>query len=132
MNDASGRPEFLVIGGGIAGLTAALRAAECGLHATVIEKGSDPRYPCNTRFSGGILHAAYHDVNRPEPELRALIAKISGANGEPALADAVAVDGRRLLSWLRAHDIRFMRFGVLEAHRWCMAPPRDQASWKGS
>ena len=124
MQQPSTRRDVVVVGGGIAGMVAAVRAAELGLRATVLEQGRDVRYPCNTRFSGGILHAAYHDVMRSEDELRAIIAKATRDTASRSLTDSVARDGRRLLAWLRGHDVRFMRVGVLEAHRWCIAPPR--------
>lgn len=126
--------DLTVIGGGIAGLTAALRAVECGLRTLILEQGSDERYPCNTRFSGGILHAAHCDVNRPAAELKEAIRAATFGSADPALADAVAEDGRRLLAWLRSNGVRFMRFGVQEAHRWGIAPPRPIAAgldWRG-
>jgi fumarate reductase flavoprotein subunit len=125
MNAATTEPrDVIVIGGGIAGLVAAVRAAELGLSVALLEQGTGLRYPCNTRFSGGILHAAYHDVTRPADELRAIIGKATRQAASAAVTDAVATDARRLLAWLRGHDVRFMRVGPLEAHRWCMAPPR--------
>ena len=48
--------DLICIGGGIAGLVAGVRAAERGLKVAVLEKGTDPRYPCNARWSGGIIH----------------------------------------------------------------------------
>src|SRR5450631_1832056 len=111
--------DLIVIGAGIAGMTAAVRGAECGLRVTVLEQGRDAAYACNTRFSGGIIHAAYHDVNRPASELRAIIDRATRGTVDAAMADAVATDGRRLLAWLRGHGVRFMRVGPLEPHRWC-------------
>ena len=128
------RFDIVVVGGGIAGLSAALRAAELGLDVVIVEQGRDERYPCNTRFSGGIVHAGFHDLNRPVDELRAILAKVTGACGDAAQIETLAVDGRRLLAWLRGHDVRFMRVGLAEAHRWCMAPPKPIApglDWRG-
>lgn len=128
------RRDLVVVGGGMAGMTTALRAAELGLAVAVLEQGADERYPCNTRYSGGILHAAYHDVNRPADELAAIVAKSAGAAADPALVRAIATDGRRLLAWLRGHDVRFMRMGLAEQFRWGMAPPRPimpGLEWRG-
>lgn len=128
------RFDLAVVGGGIAGLVTATRAAELGLRTALLEKGTDERYPCNARYSGGILHAAFHDVQRPAEELRAILGKSTQNTADPALVETIATDGRRLLAWLRANDVRFMQFSWQEAHRWGMAPPRPVApglEWKG-
>lgn len=126
--------EVAVVGGGIAGLVTAVRAAELGLKTVLLEKGEDERYPCNARFSGGLLHAAFHDVQRSPAELTEIMEKSTQGTADPALVATIAEDGRRLLSWLREHDIRFMRFSGKEAHRWGMAPPRPVGpglEWRG-
>jgi len=41
--------DVLVIGGGIAGLVAANRAAELGKRTVVLEKGAADRYLCSSR-----------------------------------------------------------------------------------
>lgn len=132
--EASADPDLVVVGGGIAGLTAALRGAELGLRVVVLEQGSDPLYPCNTRFSGGIIHAAYHDVNRPAEELTSILGVAMRQVASQQMVATVARDGRRLVAWLQGQGVRFMRFSPLEAHRWCMAPPRPIGpglDWKG-
>lgn len=134
MTIAQPQQDLIVVGGGIAGLVAAVRAAELGLRVCVLEQGQDESYPCNTRYSGGIIHAAFHDVNRPAAELSAIIAKATSNAAAPNLVQTIATDGRRLLSFLQSHGVRFMRFSNLEAHRWCMAPPRPIGpglDWKG-
>ena len=50
--------DVVVIGGGIAGLIAANRAAQLGLRAIVLEQGTAEKYLCNTRYTGG------HDAHR--------------------------------------------------------------------
>jgi fumarate reductase flavoprotein subunit len=130
----SNQQDLIVVGGGIAGLVAAVRAAELGLRVCVLEQGEDESYPCNTRYSGGIIHAAFHDVNRPAAELSAIITKAANNAADPRLVQTIATDGRRLLNFLQSHGVRFMRFSNLEAHRWCMAPPRPIGpglDWKG-
>lgn len=126
--------DLIVVGGGIAGLVTAVRAAELGLRVCILEQGEDELYPCNTRYSGGVLHAAFHDVNRPAEELETIVTQATHNAGDPKLIQTVATDGRRLLSFLQSHGVRFMRFSPQEAHRWCMAPPRPVGpglDWKG-
>lgn len=54
--------DLLAVGGGFAGLVAANRAAELGLAAAVIERGSEADYICNSRISTGVFHCGLWDV----------------------------------------------------------------------
>jgi fumarate reductase flavoprotein subunit len=117
--------DLLVVGGGLAGLTAGVRAAELGLSVAVLEQGRGVDYPSNSRQSGGIVHLAFHDPHRPAEELVAIIDRVSSGEADPALARALAETGRRLLDWLQEKGARFMRFNPQEGYRWCMAPPRS-------
>lgn len=135
--------DLAVIGGGMAGLTAAARAGQLGLSACVLEKGSAERYLCNTRYTGGSLHVCLRDVMTDAAELRALIDTVTQNNAPAALADAIATDGRRLVRWLQGEGIRFMKASPMRtvegsaAHRnWVLAPPRPARppglEWPGS
>ena len=126
--------DLVVIGAGLAGLVAGVRAAELGLRPLVLEKGTDDDYPCNSRQSGGILHIGFHDPYRDADELTNIIAKLTDGEAQPELAAALAGNTSRLISWLKAHGTRFMRFNQLEGYKWCMAPPRALRAgidWKG-
>jgi fumarate reductase flavoprotein subunit len=116
--------DLIIVGGGLAGLTAGVRAAELGLCPLVLEQGDGVDYPCNSRQSGGILHIGFHDPYRPEHELVQVIERVSSGEANPALALALAQTGARLIPWLQAHGARFMRFNQQEGYRWCMSPPR--------
>ncbi len=65
--------DVTLVGAGIAGMVAAVCAAVCaaelGLRVAVLEKGEAREYPCNTRYSGGIIHVAYHSAKLPADEL---------------------------------------------------------------
>ncbi|WP_375459934.1 FAD-dependent oxidoreductase [uncultured Enterovirga sp.] len=118
-----GRRSLLVVGGGIAGLSAALRAAELGLDVCLVEKGAGERYPCNTRMSGGIIHVAYNDVKRPTQELEAILARATAGRLSADLAHAFAVGAPRLVNWLLRHGTSFVRPGPAW-QTWTLAPPR--------
>src|SRR5436305_553308 len=69
MPDTNMQHDVIVIGAGIAGLVAANRAAQLGLHVVVIEKGEDQRYLCNSRYTYGTFHITYTDVGADEDVL---------------------------------------------------------------
>lgn len=118
------RPDLIIVGGGLAGLTAGVRAAELGLRPLVLEQGDGEDYPCNSRQSGGILHIGFHDPYRPAQELVDIIERLTGGEAKPELARALAKTGARLISWLQGQGGKFMRFNPQEGYRWCMSPPR--------
>ena len=116
--------DLIVIGGGIAGLTAAVRATELGLRPLLLEQGEGVDYPNNSRQSGGILHIGFRDPFRELPDLEQHIAWLTAGEAKPELATALAEHGARLIAWLQSHGAKFMRFNPQEGYRWCMAPPR--------
>ncbi len=124
MNQNELKYDVLIVGGGIAGLTAGVRAAELGLKPLVLEQGDGIDYPNNSRQSGGILHIGFHDPYRPPQELEQIIERITEGEAKPELARALSQTGARLISWLQGHGAKFMRFNPQEGYRWCMAPPR--------
>jgi fumarate reductase flavoprotein subunit len=129
-----GEFDLVVLGGGLAGLTAAVRATELGLRVTVLEQGEEERYPCNSRLSGGIFHVAYHEMKRPPAELLEVIRRATAGEADEALARAIADDAGRLVDWLREHGARFIQIGALEWERWLLAPPRPLRAgqeWQG-
>ena len=124
--------DVVCVGGGLAGLVAAVRSAERGLSVAVLEAGSDERYLCNTRLSSGVLHAAYQDITLPADELRAGLQK--AGNGDPVLADTVASDAAGAFAWLKQQDVRFVRPQYIGRGTWMLAPPRPMVThleWKG-
>ena len=130
----SPRFDLVIVGGGLAGLAAGLRASELGLRAVVLEQGSAPGYLCNTRMSGGVIHAAYRQVMRPEQDLRTAIDKATGGFSRPDLVQAVAQDGRKLVRWLQGHGVQFLTASGYEYHKWTLAPPpqnRPGLQWPG-
>ena len=127
---------LIVIGGGLAGLTAANRAAEVGLSVLVLERGEEPDYFCNSRIAGGLLHVAFKDMTREAEEIHAAVREAVGVGegAATALAPLLAEDAGKVLAWLRAEGGAFVRGGALEFMRWVMAPPRRRRGgldWKG-
>lgn len=125
--------DAVVVGGGIAGLVAAARLSELGKRVAVLEKGTEDRYLCNTRYTGGTLHVAYQDVQLGEDELYELIRAATAGTANEAVARALARDARRAVKWLQGQGIRFVR-GVMAHHSYVLAPPgrtRTRLEWEG-
>ncbi len=134
VSETSEQFDLVIVGGGLAGMTAAVRTQELGLRALVIEKGEGDSYPCNSRQSGGILHIGFLDPYREQGELDAVIDQRSAGEAGTAQSTALAASGARFLDWLQDKGTRFVRFNELEGYRWCMAPPRGLRAgidWQG-
>lgn len=126
--------DILIIGGGIAGLTAANRAAQLGLKALVLEQGSAEKYLCNSRFTGGTLHVFMRDIMDDPAELTRAIVKTSNGFVTELLASTMAAEGSRVVRWLQEEGMRFMKASSSAHHRWVLAPPgrsRPGLDWEG-
>ena len=123
--------DLVAIGGGFAGLVAALRGAELGLRTAVVEQGDDERYLCSSRWAGGIFHVSYHDVKLPASELNAAIERATSGETDPELAAAIAENCARTVDWLAAQGANFTSASPINWHRWTLAPPRAAGAWPG-
>jgi len=123
--------DLVCVGAGIAGLVAGLRAAELGLKVIVFEKGEDSSYPCNSRFSFGVLHAAHRDLKLPIKELELAMHQSMGEFSNHDLISTVAANSGRMIEWLQRHGVKFIRN---PARQWVFAPAKPLTSkllWKG-
>jgi fumarate reductase flavoprotein subunit len=126
--------DVVVVGGGLAGLAAANRAAELGLSAVVLEQGEAPDYPCNSRFAGGIVHVAQKDMRAEPADIQAAIDALTDGDDSTGLSPIMADEAARALEWMREQGGKFIKGGVLEFMRWVLAPPRPRRpglEWKG-
>lgn len=126
--------QLCVVGAGLAGLTAALRAAEQGIGVLVLEQSTDREHLCNSRLTGGVFHVCVTDIQTDPDTLEKTILRVTNGQAHPALARAVAHDARRAVKWLQAKGARFIR-GSAEPHQnFVLAPPalhRQGLDWKG-
>ena len=126
--------DVIVIGAGLAGLSAANKAAEEGLRVTVLEQSSDEAYLCNSRYTGGLFHIAMDDM-AGEPEwARANLEHTTRGTTTPALADALTQNARRTLRWLSSLGVRFIKAGPDGLRRNALAPPgvrQTGLNWRG-
>ena len=126
--------DLVAIGGGFAGLCAALRGAELGLRTAVVEAGADDGYLCSSRWAGGIFHVSYHDVKLSPVELIAAIERQTGGEADPELAAAIAEDAGRTVDWLASQGAAFAPATATNWHRFTLAPPRAAVAgqdWRG-
>jgi fumarate reductase flavoprotein subunit len=116
--------DLIVVGAGIAGLSAAIRAAELGLKVVLLERGAGEKYLCNTRMSGGILHVAFRSVKTAPDALLRTIEETTQGRADPSLARALAETSGRAVDWLREQGAKFIRFARVEYQHHVLAPPR--------
>lgn len=115
--------DVIVTGGGMAGLVAATRAAELGLHAVVLEQGEEPSYLCNTRLSGGALHLAYASMTAEPAVIKRAIEQSSFGYARSDLAAVLAEDSARVIEWLKKHGAKFVKGGAAGYLQHMLAPP---------
>jgi fumarate reductase flavoprotein subunit len=126
--------DLVAIGGGFAGLCAAVRGAELGLGTAVLEAGADEGYLCSSRWAGGIFHVSYHDVKLSPDDLLAAINHQTGGEADQELAAAIAADAGRTVDWLADQGAAFSQASPIAWHRFTLAPPRAAVAgqdWQG-
>lgn len=126
--------DLVAIGGGFAGLCAAVRGAELGLRTVVIEAGAEEGYLCSSRWAGGIFHVSYHDVKLSPGELLAAIDRQTSGETDRELAAAIAADAGRTVDWLASQGALFTQASPIGWHRFTLAPPRAPIAgqdWQG-
>jgi fumarate reductase flavoprotein subunit len=126
--------DLVAIGGGFAGLCAAVRGAELGLRTVVLEAGAEDGYLCSSRWAGGIFHVSYHDVKLSPDELLAAIDRQTSDETDRELAAAIAADAGRTVDWLVSQGAVFTQASPIGWHRFTLAPPRAPVAgqdWQG-
>lgn len=129
-NDA----DVLVVGAGLAGLSAANRAAQAGLRVLVLEKSTDEAYLCNSRYTGGLFHIAMDDMAGEPDWVRANLERTTRGTTDPVLAAALTENARRTLRWLASLGVRFIKAGPDGLRQNALSPPgvrQTGLNWKG-
>lgn len=117
MNDVA------IVGGGLAGLACAVRAAQGGLKVTLLERSPEALYPCNSRIATGVFHVA---MTPPSAAPEVLEARARAALGEGAGEDlllALCRGAREAIGWLEQHaGARFARAAPEPAYEFALSP----------
>lgn len=124
----------VVVGGGLAGMCAAVRAAELGAEVTVLEAGRESGYACNSRIAMGFINVAFHDIGQPRHRLRAAIDAATKGSADPALADVLADCAAPALTWLRGLGARTIVGNWRPGSAALLAPPAaigPGLTWQG-
>jgi tricarballylate dehydrogenase len=121
--------DVLVVGAGMAGLSAAIAAREAGASVIVIEKAPEAERGGNTRFSNGAIRAVYHGVEdidhlvgglsaaeRERAEFGSYsreqyyddLARVTHYRSHPDMADMLIENSRDTLFWLHRQGLRFV------------------------
>jgi tricarballylate dehydrogenase len=126
--------DVIVIGTGIAGLSAAITAAEAGLQVLVIDAADVRNAGGNTKFSIGVARVAFAEwqdlgemvgpdtrlgrvpfLPYPPEQFAADLARVTQNQGDDALHRIIAEQSAPLVTWLRVHGVRWtlspFRFG---------------------
>ena len=128
--------DLVTIGGGFSGLVSAARAAELGLKVAVLEARAEDRYPCSSRYTTGVSNVMGLAILADPDVLYQAIIDGSGGTANPALARAVADNGKRAIDWLAAQGARFITRALQKDQpgQKVLAPPRRLIAgldWEG-
>ncbi len=122
--------DVVTVGGGFSGLVPACRAAELGLSAAVLEARTEQRYPCSSRFATGATNVMGLPIMAPPERLFNAIMDGSGRNAQPAVAHAIADNGKRTVEWLTQQGARFTSRALRHEQpgQQVLAPPRSESA----
>ena len=95
--------DLAAVGGGFAGLVAAVRASELGLAAAAIERGEGETYMCNSRVCTGVIHTALAPADDPPDIVYERVMSATGGTARPDLARTFAENGARAIAWMEEH-----------------------------
>ena len=99
--------DAIVVGTGLAGLSAALRAKEAGGKVVVIDKAPETSMGGNSRFSGGALRTPSDTVSAGDLVNEAM--EMSGGRANPRLTHVLYNDAAEALEWLRGYGVPILR-----------------------
>jgi fumarate reductase flavoprotein subunit len=116
--------DCVVIGGGLAGMSAARRLQQLGVPALVLEKGADDYGHNNARISGGLVHLAWRDMGEPPEQLRERLSGETCDEIDPQIADALAANAGRAIRWLAAEGVEMRQKGDQPYQRHALYPHR--------
>ena len=118
--------DVIVVGGGNAGFSAALAAAERGRSVVILERGVEQEAGGNSFYTAGATRVAHNglddlrdviepDDRHPITEVPAYsrqdylsdLAKVTGGRNDPELSEILVDEALAAVRWLRGHGLRY-------------------------
>lgn len=112
----------VVIGGGLAGMTAAIRFAEQGGRSIVLERSDAEGGDGNARISGGLFHIAWRPMDEPADALFDAVIATTDGEADPSLARTLADNALEATTWLEKQGAEFARKGPRPYMKFALAP----------
>jgi fumarate reductase flavoprotein subunit len=100
--------DVAVVGGGLAGWTAAIAAQDAGRCVIVVERATRRPGWGNSVVSGGALHAVLRDPRTDPAMLAATITELTDGHADPRVVQAWAANAARAVAWIEAHGGELM------------------------
>jgi fumarate reductase flavoprotein subunit len=126
--------DVITIGGGFAGMVTACRAAQLGLKAAVLERESDERYRCNSRYTTGVFAVMGQPARSSVEHLLDALIKGTDGTAHPEVARTIANNAGRAADWLMQEGARFMAVTTPGGRQLMLGPPRrfkEGLDWEG-
>jgi tricarballylate dehydrogenase len=118
--------DVVVVGGGNAGHTAALSAAERGRRVLLLEKGTRGEHGGNSYYTAGAMRVTHGDVDTVRDlidederlddtvlppytaeEFHADMARVTGGVNDAELTEVLVAESEPVMRWLKQHGLRF-------------------------
>lgn len=97
--------DVIVLGGGLAGLTAAICAREAGHSVTLVEPDPLNGQGSNSRISGGVFHLAWGAMDEPPGQLFDRMVEQTDGEVDRDVARSLARNAGPAISWLSEHGV---------------------------
>lgn len=95
--------DVVVVGGGLAGWMAAVRAQELGADVNMIERARRRPGWGNSMVSGGAVHACLRDPRTTPDELVEMVTAATDGHADPVVVRAWADNAARTIAWIEDH-----------------------------